>query len=233
MHLGYFYLDPLYIILIVPALVLTALAQANVSSTFSRYSKVRTGRGMTGAQAARAILDANGLSGVRVEHISGNLTDHYDPRQNVIRLSDGVYSSPTVAAVGVAAHEAGHAVQYGVGYLPIRLRNSLVGVANFGSRLSMPLILLGFIVGFQPLVNIGILLFSGIALFQLVTLPVELNASSRALAIIDGQSLLEGDERQGARKVLTAAALTYVAALIMSLLQLLRLLLRFGRRRDD
>ncbi|MCI8624148.1 MAG: zinc metallopeptidase [Provencibacterium sp.] len=233
MYLGYMYFDPLYIFLVVPALILTAWAQANVSSTFARYAKVRTGRGMTGADAARAILDANGLYQVRVEHVRGNLTDHYDPRGNVIRLSDNVYSSPTVAAVGVAAHEAGHAVQYATQYAPIRLRNALVGVTNIGSRLSVPLILLGFIFSFQPLVNVGIILFAGIAFFQLATLPVEFNASSRALAIIDQQSLLEGDERQGARKVLTAAALTYVAALIVSVMQLLRLVLRFGRRRED
>lgn len=233
MYPGYFAIDPLYIILIVPALILTALAQANVSSTFSRYSRVRTARGLTGAEAARAILDANGLHGVRIEQAGGSLTDHYDPRANVIRLSQSVYSVPTVAAVGVAAHEAGHAVQYAEGYLPIRMRNALVGVTNIGSQLSMPLILLGFLFSFYPLVQIGILLFSGIAFFQLITLPVELNASSRALTVIDGQALLDPKERQGAKKVLTAAALTYVAALITSLLQLLRLVLRFGRRRDD
>lgn len=233
MYPGYFAIDPLYIILIVPALILTALAQANVSSTFSRYSRVRTARGLTGAEAARAILDANGLHGVRIEQAGGSLTDHYDPRANVIRLSQSVYSVPTVAAVGVAAHEAGHAVQYAEGYLPIRMRNALVGVTNIGSQLSMPLILLGLVFSFYPLVQIGIFLFSGIAFFQLITLPVELNASSRALTVIDGQALLDSKERQGAKKVLTAAALTYVAALITSLLQLLRLVLRFGRRRDD
>lgn len=233
MYPGYFAIDPLYLVLMIPALILTALAQANVSSAFSRYSRVRTARGLTGAEAARAILNANGLSGVRVEQVGGSLTDHYDPRANVIRLSQGVYSAPTVAAVGVAAHEAGHAVQYAQGYLPIRLRNALVGVTNIGSQLSFPLILLGLAFSFFPLVKIGIWLFSGIALFQLITLPVELNASSRALAVIDGQALLSQQERRGAKRVLTAAALTYVAALITSLLQLLRLVLRYGRRRDD
>ncbi len=222
-------LDWSYIVLVTPALLLAMWAQWSVSSTFSRYSGVTSG-GCTGERAARAILDANGLWNVRIERIAGNLTDHFDPRTNVIRLSDGVYSAATVAAVGVAAHEAGHAVQYA----PMKLRAAILPVTNFGSQLSMPLILIGAIFQLTPLVEAGILLFSCVALFQLVTLPVELNASGRALRVIEGQSLLPDEGRRGAKKVLTAAAMTYVAALLVSVMQLLHLVLRFGgRRRDD
>ncbi|PWM34811.1 MAG: peptidase [Clostridiales bacterium] len=227
------YLDPLYIILVIPAVIIAAIAQANVSGTFSKYSKVRTARGYTGAEAARAILDANGLYNVRVERVAGNLSDHFDPRQNVIRLSQGVYDNATVAAVGVAAHESGHAVQYATGYAPIKLRNAIVPITQFGSSLSIPVLLLGFFMGLQPLVYAGIILFSAMVVFQLVTLPVEFNASSRALAIIEEQELLGSEELRGAKKVLGAAALTYVAALLVSLMQLLRIILRFGSRRRD
>lgn len=233
MYLGYMYLDPLYIILVIPAVIIAAIAQANVSGTFSKYSKVRTARGYTGAEAARAILDANGLYNVRVERVAGNLSDHFDPRQNVIRLSQGVYDNATVAAVGVAAHESGHAVQYATGYAPIKLRNAIVPVTQFGSSLSIPVLLLGFFMGLQPLVYAGIILFSAMVVFQLVTLPVEFNASSRALAIIEEKELLGSEELRGAKKVLGAAALTYVAALLVSLMQLLRIILRFGGRRRD
>ena len=233
MYLGYMYLDPLYIILVIPAVIIAAIAQANVSGTFSKYSKVRTARGYTGAEAARAILDANGLYNVRVERVAGNLRDHFDPRQNVIRLSQGVYDNATVAAVGVAAHESGHAVQYATGYAPIKLRNAIVPITQFGSSLSIPVLLLGFFMGLQPLVYAGIILFSAMVVFQLVTLPVEFNASSRALAIIEEQELLGSEELRGAKKVLGAAALTYVAALLVSLMQLLRIILRFGSRRRD
>ncbi|WP_200806057.1 zinc metallopeptidase [Provencibacterium massiliense] len=233
MYLGYMYLDPLYIILVIPAVIIAAIAQANVSGTFSKYSKVRTARGYTGAEAARAILDANGLYNVRVERVAGNLSDHFDPRQNVIRLSQGVYDNATVAAVGVAAHESGHAVQYATGYAPIKLRNAIVPITQFGSSLSIPVLLLGFFMGLQPLVYAGIILFSAMVVFQLVTLPVEFNASSRALAIIEEQELLGSEELRGAKKVLGAAALTYVAALLVSLMQLLRIILRFGSRRRD
>jgi len=233
MFFGPMLLDWSYIVLVVPALLLAMWAQWSVSSTFSRYSRVPSG-GCTGAQAARAILDAHQLYQVRVERVAGNLTDHFDPRTNVIRLSDGVYGAATVAAVGVAAHEAGHAVQHAVGYAPMKLRAAIIPVANFGSQLSMPLILIGFLLQLTSLVKLGILLFSGIALFQLVTLPVELNASGRALRVIEGQRLLPGEERRGAKKVLTAAAMTYVAALLVSVMQLLHLVLRFGgRRRND
>ena len=233
MYLGYMYLDPLYIILVIPAVIIAAIAQANVSGTFSKYSKVRTARGYTGAEAARAILDANGLYNVRVERVAGNLSDHFDPRQNVIRLSQGDYDNATVAAVGVAAHESGHAVQYATGYAPIKLRNAIVPITQFGSSLSIPVLLLGFFMGLQPLVYAGIILFSAMVVFQLVTLPVEFNASSRALAIIEEQELLGSEELRGAKKVLGAAALTYVAALLVSLMQLLRIILRFGGRRRD
>lgn len=233
MFIGSMFLDWSYIVLVVPALLLAMWAQWSVSSTFSRYSSVSSG-GCTGAGAARAILDANGLWNVRVERVAGNLTDHFDPRTNVIRLSDGVYGAATVAAVGVAAHEAGHAVQHAVGYTPMKLRAAILPVTNFGSQLSMPLILIGALLQLTPLVEAGLLLFSGIALFQLVTLPVELNASGRALRVIEGQNLLPDEGRRGAKKVLTAAAMTYVAALLVSVMQLLHLVLRFGgRRRDD
>ncbi|WP_207739233.1 zinc metallopeptidase [Harryflintia acetispora] len=233
MYLGYMYLDPLYIFLVIPAVIVAAIAQANVSGTFGKYSKVRNARGYTGAEAARAILDANGLYNVRVERVAGNLSDHFDPRQNVIRLSQGVYDNATVAAVGVAAHESGHAVQYATGYAPIKLRNAIVPITQFGSSLSIPVLLLGFFMGLQPLVYAGIILFSAMVVFQLVTLPVEFNASSRALAIIEEQELLGSEELRGAKKVLGAAALTYVAALLVSLMQLLRIILRFGGRRRD
>ncbi|MBC8547539.1 zinc metallopeptidase [Clostridiaceae bacterium NSJ-31] len=230
---GFFY-DSYYWILVVPAMLLAAFAQMKVSSTFNRYSQVRSRSGYTGAQAARDILDRNGLQGVRIERVRGNLTDHYDPRSNVVRLSDSVYDSPSVAAIGVAAHECGHAVQHAVGYFPIKLRSAIIPVTNIGSKLSIPLLLIGLVVQVEPLINLGILLFSTMALFQLVTLPVEYNASNRALATLDSTGMLSGDELQGSKKVLSAAALTYVAALLVAVMQLLRLLLLFGgRRRDD
>lgn len=230
---GFFY-DSYYWILVVPAMLLAAFAQMKVSSTFNRYSQVRSRSGYTGAQAARDILDRNGLQGVRIERVHGSLTDHYDPRSNVVRLSDSVYDSPSVAAIGVAAHECGHAVQHAVGYFPIKLRSAIIPVTNIGSKLSIPLLLIGLVVQVEPLINLGILLFSTMALFQLVTLPVEYNASNRALATLDSTGMLSGDELQGSKKVLSAAALTYVAALLVAVMQLLRLLLLFGgRRRDD
>ena len=178
--------------------------------------------GYTAAEICRRILDSNGLYHVRIEHISGNLTDHFDPSTNVVRLSDTVYGSRSVASIGVAAHEVGHAIQYAVGYAPIRIRAAIIPITNFGSKLSMPLILLGFVFQWQPIVNLGIILFSLMTLFQLVTLPVEFNASRRAMDAIEGAALLTDEEQRGAGKVLRAAALTYVAALLMSLLQLLR-----------
>ncbi|MDY4191857.1 MAG: zinc metallopeptidase [Oscillospiraceae bacterium] len=228
-----FYFDYYYWILILPAALFAMWAQMRVQSTFRRYSKTGNLRGLTGAGAARMILDANGLQNIRLEHISGNLTDHYDPRNQVIRLSDSVWGSSSVAAVGVAAHEAGHAVQHAVGYFPIKIRTAVIPVTNIGSKLSIPLILLGIFFQAQPLVSVGILLFATVALFQLVTLPVEYNASGRAMKVLEQSGMLMGEELTGARKVLSAAALTYVAALITALAQLLRLVMLFGRRNDD
>lgn len=236
----YYGFDWTYVYLVLPCLILSLWASAHVNSTFRRYSKQHSLRGITGADAAARVLAANGVRGVRIEHISGNLTDHYDPSSNVIRLSDNVYGSTSTAAIGVACHEAGHAVQYAQQYAPIKLRSAIIPVTNFGSRLAMPLILVGLL--FSSLgelsnffIYLGIACFGLSLVFQLVTLPVEFNASRRALAAIEQSGILTDEERAGARKTLTAAALTYVAATAVSLAQLLRLLMLFGnrnRRRD-
>lgn len=236
----YYGFDWTYVYLVLPCLILSLWASAHVNSTFRRYSKQHSTRGITGADAAARVLAANGVRGVRIEHISGNLTDHYDPSSNVIRLSDNVYGSTSTAAIGVACHEAGHAVQYAQQYAPIKLRSAIIPVTNFGSRLAMPLILVGLL--FSTLgelsnffIYLGIACFGLSLVFQLVTLPVEFNASRRALAAIEQSRILTDEERAGARKTLTAAALTYVAATAVSLAQLLRLLMLFGnrnRRRD-
>lgn len=215
------------IILMAACFVFTLWAQASVKGNFSKYSHVMTKRHLTGAQAAEAVLRQNGVSGVRFQAISGSLTDHYDPRTNIIALSEDVYQATSVAAVGVAAHEAGHAVQYARNYAPIRLRAAIIPLSNFGSRASWPLLVLGLALSFAPLVGIGVLLFSLSTLFQLVTLPVELDASHRALAALKEGGLLTEEELPMARKTLWAAAMTYVAALAMSLVQLLRLLAIF------
>jgi len=228
----YFYIDQYYILLIVPTMLFAFWAQSKVKSTFNKYSRVMSSRGYTAAEVCRQILDRNGLYHVRIEHIAGNLTDHFDPTTNVVRLSDSVYNSRSVASIGVAAHEVGHAIQYAVGYVPIKIRAAIIPVTNFGSKLSMPMILLGFVFGWQPLVNLGIVLFSLMTLFQLVTLPVELNASGRALRTLDADGILYGEEVKQAKSVLTAAALTYVAALLTSAAQLLRLILLYGRRNN-
>ena len=227
----YFSFD--YLIFVVPALLLSMWAQYKVNSTFKKYAGVRLMRNYTGAEAAREILDANGLTHIRVERVSGSLTDHYDPRSGVIRLSDAVHDSNSVAAIGVAAHEAGHAIQYGRNYFPIKVRNSILPLANLGSTLSWPLVLLGLILGgsFLFLIDLGILLFTAVVLFQLVTLPVEFNASRRAISVIEMRGIVSDDEKRGARKVLTAAAMTYVAALAVSIGNLLRLLMIRDRRR--
>ena len=229
----FYYYDPYYWMLLVPAMLIALLAQLNVSSTFNRYSRVAGRRGVTGAQAAEEVLRAHGVYNVRIERVSGRLSDHYDPRSNVIRLSDAVYGSTSVASLGVAAHEAGHAVQYAQGYGPIRLRTAIIPVCNLGSQLSIILIVLGLALYVPALFGVGVILFA-VALFgQLVTLPVEFNASSRAMASLRDTGLLDEQELRGARKVLTAAAMTYVAALLVSIAQLLRFLLAFaGRRRD-
>lgn len=226
------FFDPTWII-ILPALILSLWAQANVNSTFARFSRVSNRRGMTGYDAARRILDMNGLQNVAIEHIAGNLTDHYDPRSNTVRLSDSVYGSSSVAAIGVAAHEVGHAVQHAVGYTPIKVRNAIVPVVNLCSQLAMPLFILGLIFSSSlfMLTDVGIILFSAAVLFHIVTLPVEINASRRALSTLESSYMLEGEEISGAKKVLSAAAMTYVASAAMALLQLLRLIAIRDRRR--
>lgn len=223
-------LDPTYILVII-AFLLTCIASFGVNATFNKYKNVYNARGLTGAQAARMILDRNGLTNIRVERVSGNLTDHFDPSANVIRLSDSTYDSASVAAVGVAAHESGHAIQHAVGYAPIKLRNSIVPVVNISSSLSMPLFVLGLVLSIDMLTNIGVMLFSAVLFFQLVTLPVEFNASRRALEILKTSNMLYDDEVKKAGKVLGAAAMTYVASVAATALQLLRLIL-LARRND-
>ena len=228
----YYGIDTYYLILVIPAMIFSMWAQAKVNSTFKRYSQQRTYSGMTGYEAARRILAANGLYNVQVERVAGNLTDHYDPRANVIRLSESVYHATSPAAIGVAAHEAGHAIQYARNYAPIRTRAKLVTATNIGSALSMPLFLVGLIFAYYPLTILGIILYSLVALFQLVTLPVEFDASSRAMKVLESSAILNEEELKASRKVLSAAAMTYVAALLTSLLTILRLLvLANGRRR--
>ena len=229
----FFYYDYYYLILVLPALIIAMWAQFKVQSTFNKYNRMRATRGYTAADIARKLLDENGLYNVSVERVSGNLTDHYDPKANVIRLSDSVYNSTSVAAIGVAAHETGHAIQYARKYAPIKLRSAIIPLSQIGSSLSVPLIILGFIFSFRPLVIGGIVLFALVALFQLITLPVEFNASRRALSFLEAGDYLYGDELKGAKKTLSAAAMTYVAALFVSLMQLLRLILLFGRRNND
>jgi Zn-dependent membrane protease YugP len=229
----FMYYDPQYLLMMLPVLLISLYAQWKVNSSFKKYSKVRNQRYLTGAQAAEAVLRANGVQNVRIERVRGNLTDHYDPKTNVIRLSDSVYDSPTISAVGVAAHEAGHAVQYAVGYAPIHLRAAMVGITNFGSQFGIILLMIGLLLSAASLFYIGIILFSLTAVFQLVTLPVEFNASRRAMVAIEDTGLLSDTEARGARKVLSAAALTYVAALLTSVMQLLYYISRFnGGRRD-
>ena len=238
----YSWFDPTYILVLIGAAI-CMIASARVNSTFNKYSKYRSMSGMTGAQAAERILQSAGIYDVTVQHVSGRLTDHYDPRSKTIRLSQEVYDVATPAAVGVAAHEAGHAVQYAQNYLPIRIRAAIIPATNFGSRLSMPLILLGLLLPslrifapytqfFNLIAWIGVACYSLCVLFQLVTLPTEFNASSRALAAIRETSLLDEEETQASKKVLSAAAMTYVAAVGVALMSLLRLLMILGRRRD-
>ena len=229
--LGYSLFDPTMILVYIGAL-LSLWASSKVNSTFQRYSRVRSMTGMTGAEAAKRLLQSQGIYDVTVRPVRGQLTDHYDPRTKTVNLSQSVYGATSVAAIGVAAHECGHAMQDNEGYAPLRFRSALVPVANFGSGLSWPLILLGLVFGGlgSPLVEIGILMFSLAVLFQLVTLPVEYNASARAVRLLDAQGILAGEEVNGTRKVLNAAALTYVAAAVTSILQLLRLIILFGGR---
>lgn len=234
------YFDITYVILVLPAVIFAMVASAQVNSTFKRYSTQYSARGITGAEAARRVLNANGLYDVSIERVSGNLTDHYDPRRNVIRLSDGVYNNTSTAAIGVACHEAGHAVQHAVGYFPIRLRSAIIPITNIGSKLAMPLILIGLLFGgrsefMSGFITLGIACFGLSTVFQLVTLPTEFNASRRALQAIQSSGILYENEMTGAKKTLRAAAMTYVAALAVSLMQLFRLIILFGgrNRRND
>lgn len=228
----YYWPDYYYIILVIPALILSMIAQIGVKSTYKRYSNMMNNRGLTGAMAAQKVLAYYGIYNVRIEQVSGSLTDHYDPRANVIRLSSGVYSGSSIAAVGVACHEAGHAAQHAQNYAPIKIRNSILPIANIGSSMGMILAVVGYFLSFSFLVNLGILLFAFVVLFQLVTLPIEFNASLRAIKVIDETGLLDSDEQRGAKKMLAAAAMTYVASLLVSLMSLIRLILRFNSRRD-
>ena len=228
----YFYgFDTTYLFLVLPCVILSLWASSNVNSTFRRYDKQLSSRHITGAMAAERVLRANGVYGVGIEQVSGNLTDHYDPRTNTIRLSESVYNAPTIAAVGVAAHEAGHAVQYAVGYGPIRLRSAIIPATQFGSKFSFILLLIGLVLYSQPLFLVGIALFSLTTVFQLVTLPVEFNASNRALEALGASGYLKEEQLDGAGKVLRAAAMTYVAATAVALAQLIRLIAIFGNRR--
>lgn len=235
-------IDWTYLVLVLPTLIFSLWASFHVKSTFKKYGSVRNMRGLTGAQAAQAVLSANGVGGVRIERVAGNLTDHYDPKTNVIRLSDSVYDAPTPAAVGVAAHEAGHAVQYAQNYAPIKLRAAIIGVTNIGSKLAWPLVIIGILLMsfsrlaqyrqfFYYIALAGVLCYGLCVIFQLLTLPTEFNASRRALKAIEGSWLLTTEEQKSARKVLNAAALTYVAALAATLAQFLHLLMVVNRRR--
>jgi len=219
-------------IILIPALLLSFYAQIKISSTFNKYSKVISTKGYTGAQVARMLLDSNELYNVPIEIISGKLTDHYDPSKRVMRLSSDIFNGTSVAAIGVAAHETGHAIQHKNNYVPLNLRNSIVPVVNFSSSLSWILFFLGMIMGFSGLINIGILLFTAVVFFQIVTLPVEFNASRRALVILEEKGILYSDEIKGAKAVLQAAAMTYVAAALMAISQLLRLLALSNRNRN-
>ncbi len=224
--------DPTYIV-VIPAIIFALIAQIMVKSTFSKYSKESNQHGYTAKEVARKILDDNGLYNVSIEYIGGELTDHYDPTSNVVRLSDSVYNSTSVAAIGVAAHEVGHAIQHAKGYTPIKIRQAIIPITQIGSRLAVPLVLVGLIFGaFRFLVPVGIFLYAGVVLFQAVTLPVEFNASGRALRTLDENVILYKDEVRMAKKVLTAAAMTYVAAMFSSLMSLLRLILIANRRRN-
>lgn len=234
-----FLFDPTYFLVLIGAAI-CLIASAKLNSTFNNYSKVGATCGLTGADVAKKILNANGIYDVQVNHVTGNLTDHYDPTKKVLNLSDSIYSSTSIAALGVAAHECGHAIQHNEEYGPLKFRSTLVPVANIGSMLGLPMILIGILLGAMmkssvasTLINIGIFAFSLAVLFQIVTLPVEYNASDRALKQLVSLNILNDEEEQGAKKVLSAAALTYVAAAASSILQLLRLIILFGGRSDD
>lgn len=229
-----FFLDPTYLLVIV-GVIISMVASAKMNSTFQKYQRVRSRSGLTGREAAAKVLQANGIYDVKIEHVSGNLTDHYDPRSKTLRLSDATYNQPSVAAIGVAAHECGHAIQHQVGYAPLKIRGALVPVVNFGNAISWPLIIIGLLFNSQSshiFINLGIILFSAAVLFQVVTLPVEFNASNRAIKAVANTGLLYDDEVAMTKKVLGAAAMTYVAGAAASALQLLRILLLTRGRRD-
>lgn len=234
--MGYYYyygFDPLYFLILI-SVVIAMVAQYKVKSTYSKYSRVRSDLGLTGAQAAQKILNMNGIYDVSIQHISGDLTDNYNPRNKVLSLSDAVYNSTSIAAIGVAAHECGHAIQHDVGYAPLLIRNTIAPVVNIASSLSWIFIAAGLFFGMSPtLIDVGIIMFSLAVLFELITLPVEFNASGRALTILSDSGMLYPDETAGAKKVLSAAAMTYVASALTAVLQLLRLIMLFGRRSDD
>lgn len=230
------FFDWSYVIYVLPAVIFAMWASVHVNSTYNKYKNQLSSRGITGAQAARMVLDANGLQHVRIEPVAGELSDHFDPKSNVVRLSQGVYGNTSTAAIGIACHEVGHAIQHATGYVPVKIRTAIVPITNLGSRLSMPLILIGLVLGafsewLFMLVYVGIACFALSTLFQLVTLPTEFNASRRAMDSIQTYNILNDEELRGTRKVLSAAAMTYVAALAVSVMQLLRLLLLAGRRR--
>lgn len=234
--MGYYYyygFDPLYFLILI-SVVIAMVAQYKVKSTYSKYSRVRSDLGLTGAQAAQKILNMNGIYDVSIQHIAGDLTDNYNPRNKVLSLSDAVYNSTSIAAIGVAAHECGHAIQHDVGYAPLLIRNTIAPVVNIASSLSWIFIAAGLFFGMSPtLIDVGIIMFSLAVLFELITLPVEFNASGRALTILSDSGMLYSDETAGAKKVLSAAAMTYVASALTAVLQLLRLIMLFGRRSDD
>lgn len=232
--LGYFYgIDMTYIIFVMPALIFAMYAQNKVNTTFNKYRTINNKRGYTGAEIARRILDMNGLSNVIVERVAGNLTDHFDPKANVVRLSDATYSSTSVAAIGVAAHEVGHAVQYAEGYAPIKVRNAIVPFVQIASYAAWPLAIFGILLSFSKLANFGVILFGLVVLFQLITLPVEFNASNRAIKTLGDNAILDGEELSASQKVLSAAAMTYVASAAVAIANLLRLLSLVGRNNRD
>ena len=232
MPLYYPFFDNTYLVFVLIPVLISIWASARVNSTFKKYSDYRNARNLTAAEVTRMILDRNGQQEVRIERVGGNLTDHYDPRDNTIRLSESVYDSTSCAAIGVAAHEAGHAAQHAKGYVPIKIRNALVPVANLASRLAVPLVLLGFIMELGGLVDFAIVLYSAVVLFSLITLPVEFDASRRAVVTLDEYGILSTEENAAAKKVLHAAAMTYVASMLVALGSFLRVLTLFGRRRD-
>ncbi len=232
MPIYYPYYDSTYFIYVLIPLMISIWASIRVKTTFGKYSEYTNSRSLTASQVTRMILDKNGQSDVSVERVGGELTDHYDPRTNTIRLSESVYNSTSVAAIGVAAHEAGHAAQHAAGYFPIKIRNALVPVANFSSYIAVPMVILGAILEFGGLIDLAIILYSAVVLFSLVTLPVEFNASRRAIKTLDEYGILTAQENEGAKKVLSAAAMTYIASTLAALGSFLRILALFGRRRD-